>query len=137
MRALRFAAAAWLVLAAVLLRPTFTRDELASLYEQLPELTLAALAAGGLPVVVALLSALRWARGRREDATPLAAATRWAVILSLLSLLLPLHARDVAAAGSELAYRSGQLVALLFLLDGPLAPAEPRDRSLPDPERRR
>jgi hypothetical protein len=123
MRYLRFAAAAWLAGSTPWLLPTFSHQTLRMLFAHLPELTVAALAGAPLPGLVGLLSAVRWQRRRpAERASPLAVATRWATILAILGLARPLDARDVDSAVSELLLRGGQMVALLFLFDGPLVP---------------
>ncbi len=125
MRTLRFAAAFWLIHATLVLRPAFALPALRATFSSFPELTLAALTLEMLPLVAGLASVVRWLRARASERRgAFATATRWATLLALAGLLLPLHARDAGGAASEIVYRAGQLVALLFLLDGPLAPED-------------
>lgn len=122
MRAMRFAAVVWLVVSTLWLLPTFSIQALRALLAHLPELMLASLVAAPLPAVVGLLSAVRWLTGRPHEASSFAVATRWATILALIGLMRPFNARDQESLVTELLLRAGQLVALLFLFDGPLVP---------------
>lgn len=131
MRAVRLAAAAWLVVSTPWLLPTFTMQRLREIYAHLPELTLASIVAAPLPGLVGLLSAVRWFAGRPHSASPLAVATRWASILALLGLMRPFDAHDTDSAFTELVLRATQLVALLFLFDGPVVPEEGESASGP------
>ncbi len=130
MRAVRFAAAAGVVLSTPWLLPNLTVPQLRQLFAAFPELTLAALAAAPLPGLVGALSGIRWLRQRPEEgAGPLAVATRWATILAIIGLARPFGPREPGEVATELLLRGGQLVGLLFLFDGPLVPeaaARPR-----------
>jgi len=121
----RFAAAFWLVYATLALRPVFTGAEAKAALGSFPELLVAALTVEMLPAVVGIASVLRWLRARPAEArSPYAAATRWAALLSAVGLfLLPFHPSP-DGFGPELRYRAGQLLALLLVLDGPIAPAD-------------
>jgi hypothetical protein len=57
--------------------------------------------------------------GRPEGAWP---STPSATILAIPGLLRPLSVDDLDSAVPELVLRASQLVALLFLFDGPLVP---------------
>ena len=124
MLTIRFAAAFWMLYATFALRHPLTKPELLALMESLPELALAALTFETLPAVVGAASIARWLRARpSERRGSFAAATRCAALIAVAGLLLlPFHAADAAEPLSALAYRGGQLLALLLMLDGPLAP---------------
>ena len=120
MLTLRFAAAFWLIYATLVLRPVPTLPRLQQLLAAFPELTVAALTCEMLPVLAGLACVVRWLRARPQDHRgALATATRWAALVSITGLLVPPLAGEAVSAGL-VAYRAGQLGALLFLLDGPL-----------------
>jgi len=119
----RFAAAFWLIYTTVVFGAAPTR-EVVGLLQTLPELSLAILTFDKLPAVVAIACVVRWLRARpRERFGPFASATRWAILLSVIArLLLPLPTVGAAASFGALGLGATQVVALLLLLDGPLAP---------------
>ena len=118
MRVFRAIAALWLVVGTLLFRPAFERQTVLRLWEAFPELTVFALAADGLPLVLGVSWLYRWARGRLETASAHVVATRWAALLAIGGLLIPLHSS--AGAAEELAYRAATFVALTCMLDGRL-----------------
>jgi len=121
---LRASAAAWLVAYAGALRPVFRAAPLRVLLESRPELALGALVLESLPAVVAVAWFVRaaWPAACPHDG-PFAAAGRWAALLAMAGLVLPLHATTQDTALYEVAFRAVSLVALALLLDGPLEPA--------------
>lgn len=120
---LRAGAAAWLVVYTGVLRPVFHLERLRALLEARPELAVGALVLESLPAVVGVAWLLRALRpGSASADGPFAAAARWAVLLSMAGLLLPLHASTGDTALFELGFRVVNLVALALMLDGPLEP---------------
>jgi hypothetical protein len=119
----RFAAAFWLIYSTAVFGAAPTPD-LIGLLQTLPELGLAILTFDKLPAVVAIACVVRWLRARpRERLGPFASATRWAILLSVIArLLLPMHTVGAVAPFGALGLAATQVVALLLLLDGPLAP---------------
>jgi hypothetical protein len=126
MRTIRFAGAFWLLYTTFALRHPFTLPELRSLVDALPLLAAAALTLEVLPAVVGAASIVRWLRARpSERRLAFAAATRCAALLAVAgTVLLPFHAADAANPVGALARRLGQALALVLMLDGPLAPEE-------------
>lgn len=120
MRVFRAIAALWLVVGTLLFRPPFEWETVLRLWDAFPELTVFALCADGLPLVLGVSWLHRWALGRLETASAYVVATRWAALLAIGGLLIPLHASNAAGAAEELAYRAATFVALTCMLDGRL-----------------
>jgi hypothetical protein len=120
----RATAAAWLVAYAGFLRPAFAADQLRLLWQARPELAAGAIVLESLPAVVGAAWLLRAALpGSFPGDGPFAAAGRWAALLAMAGLFLPLHAASPEAAPLEMGFRAVAFVALALLLDGPLEPA--------------
>lgn len=121
---LRAVAAAWLVAYAGVLRPALRPDQLRLFLEFRPELAVGTLVLESLPAVVGvawLFRALRSASFPGDG--PFAAAGRWAALLAMAGLALPLHATTPETALREAGLRAISFVCLALMLDGPLEPA--------------
>jgi hypothetical protein len=122
-RVVRAAAALWLVAYAGVLRPVFPAGQLRLLLEARPELAVGGLVLESLPAVVGAAWILRALRpGSFPGDGPFAAAGRWASLLAMAGLVLPLHAADPSAAARELGLRAVTFICLASMLDGPLEP---------------
>jgi len=119
----RGGAAAWLVAYAGGLRPVFRADQLRLFLEARPELAVGALVLESLPAVVGaawILRALRPASFPGDGA--FAAGARWATLLAMAGLALPVHATTAEAALYEAGFRVVSFLGLALMLDGPLEP---------------
>jgi hypothetical protein len=120
---LRAIAAAWLVIYGLDLRLMFSLRQLRSLLEARPELAVGALVLESLPAVVGAAYLLRRVRPDLiADDGPFAAAGRWAALLAIAGLALPLHAPFPEAVLGELELRALAFVGLALMVDGPLEP---------------
>jgi hypothetical protein len=111
-----YAAAAWLFFGTLMfrhieLRPTSVAEGLAIM------------ALDALPAAAGLASAVRWLAGSPPASLgAVALATRWAALLALVALPVPLLMGVVPVTPPDLVFRALQAVALFLLLDGPLGP---------------
>jgi hypothetical protein len=110
----RFAAAFWVLFATLIFRPIALSPN--SFY-----VGFALMTTETLPAAAGAFSILRWLFGH-ADPSALAFATRWAALLGLVALPLPLLLGVVPVDPADLAYRVLQAAALVLLIDGALGP---------------